>query len=171
MHTPHRRTTALAGLALALAPVLSSCGFDYATDRDYTPGVATNARDGKVDVLGAVIVAAESGEAVFVSSFANSFDNDESTLESITSEGLTFSGLEDVTLPPNGFANLAASDSPVTVEGDLEPGTFVEVTLDFSHGDSVSLDVPVRPNCGDYAEIPGVPSGDEVCEVATAEDH
>src|SRR5690606_23196362 len=35
MQMPHRRKTALAALALVLAPVMSSCGFDNATDRDY----------------------------------------------------------------------------------------------------------------------------------------
>lgn len=172
MHTPHRRTTALASFALVLAPVLSSCGFDLATDRDYTPGVGANDRAGQVDVLAATLVVAESGEAVFIGSFANNSQDEESSLEGISStDGLTFSGVEDVTLEPQGFVNLAQSETPVTVEGELDAGAFVEVTLDFSHGDSVTLDVPVRPNCGDYAEIPGVPSGDEVCDVATADEH
>jgi hypothetical protein len=172
MHTPLRRTTALASLALVLAPVLSSCGFDYATDRENNIAATTSDREGQVDVLGAGIVVAETGEAVFIASFSNNSDEDESSLESVSSpDGLTFSGFEEVTVEPHGFVNLAESETPVTVEGDLEPGSFVDVTLDFSHGESSTVGVPVHPNCGYYAEIPGVPAGDEVCEVASSEDH
>jgi hypothetical protein len=44
------RPLATAAAVLALAVPLSSCGFDYATDRDYTPGSGANNRDGVVDV-------------------------------------------------------------------------------------------------------------------------
>ncbi len=52
-----RRTTALSvGSLLLAAPLLSSCGFNYATDRPNTVAAGANNRDGAVDVLGAVIV-------------------------------------------------------------------------------------------------------------------
>ncbi len=35
--------------ALALAATLSSCGFDYATDREYTPTAGVNDRDAQVE--------------------------------------------------------------------------------------------------------------------------
>src|SRR5690606_32657507 len=103
MRMPSRRTTALASLALVLAPVLSSCGFDYATDREYTPGVGANNRDGQVDVLAGVVVAAESGEAAFVASLSNNSTDEEAALQGISSsEDLTFSGLEEeLTLEPH----------------------------------------------------------------------
>ena len=40
-----------AATVVALAAPLSSCGFDYATDRVYQPGSGANNRDGAVDVL------------------------------------------------------------------------------------------------------------------------
>ena len=53
-----RRKLAIAIGALVLAvPGLSACGFNYATDREYTPGNGTNDQHGVVDVLNAVIVA------------------------------------------------------------------------------------------------------------------
>ena len=172
MHKPLRRTTALASFALVLAPVLSSCGFDYATDREYTPGVGANDRSGDVDVLAGLVVAAESGEAVLVASLSNNSTTDESSLDGLRSaDELTFTGGDDVTLPPTGFVNLTKSESPIMVEGDFEAGDFVEVTFDFSHGESITVEVPVVPNCGDYAEIPGVPAGEETCETASTEDH
>ena len=45
-----RRSLALTTAAVALATTgLSSCGFDYATDRYYTPSVGTNNHDGIVE--------------------------------------------------------------------------------------------------------------------------
>lgn len=48
MQMSRRRKTALASLAIVLAPVLSSCGFNYATDREYTPGVGSYDISGEV---------------------------------------------------------------------------------------------------------------------------
>ena len=172
MHTPHRRTTALASLALVLAPVLSSCGFDYATDREYTPAVGANNRDGMVDVLGSAVVTAETGESVFIAGLANNSTDQDVSLEGVSSpDGLTFSGIEDIDLAPLGFINLAESESPVIVEGDLEAGRYVEVAVDFSTGETVDLKVPVVENCGEFASVSGVPTGPDVCEVNTGEDH
>ena len=55
------RLLATAVAVLALAVPLSSCGFDYATDRDYTPAGGANNREGDVDVLSAVVVSAAAG--------------------------------------------------------------------------------------------------------------
>ena len=67
-----RRSFALTAAALALtAPALTSCGFDYATDRYYTPANGANNRDGVVDVLGAVVVSTEPGSGTFVASLSN----------------------------------------------------------------------------------------------------
>ena len=67
-----RRSLALATGALVLAvPALTSCGFDYATDRIYTQAAGVNDRDATVDVLGAVVVSAEEGSGIFVASFSN----------------------------------------------------------------------------------------------------
>ncbi|WP_110239673.1 hypothetical protein [Nocardioides gilvus] len=166
MQMPHRRKTALAAFALVLAPVLSSCGFSNATDRDYTPGVGANNRDGEVDVLAGVIVAddATAGSGVFVASFSNNNVDDPITVEAMRSEsGATFSGLEPIELAPEGFHNLATTESPVQVNGDFDPGNFVPVTVSFSNGEDISLKVPVVNNCGDYASVAGLPDGPELC--------
>ena len=58
--------------ALVLATVtLSSCGFNYATDKVYTPAEGVNNRDSRVDVLNAAIVATEDGKGTFVASLSN----------------------------------------------------------------------------------------------------
>ena len=53
MHFRRKIALALTGAMLAV-PALSSCGFNKATDRVYTPAAGVNDQDTKVDVLGAV---------------------------------------------------------------------------------------------------------------------
>jgi len=166
MQMPHRRKTALAALALVLAPVMSSCGFDNATDRDYTPGVGADNRDGVVDVLAGVIVSdeADNGSGVFVASFSNNSIDETITVEGVSSEsGAAFSGLEPIELDGEGFHNLATTESPVSVTGDFVAGNFVPVTVAFSNGENISLKVPVVRNCGDYASVAGLPEGPTLC--------
>lgn len=167
MQMPHRRKTALAAFALVLAPVLSSCGFNNATDRDYTPGVGANNRDGVVDVLAGVIVAdeADNGSGVFVASFSNNSVDDAISVEAMTSAtGAVFTGLDEpIALEPEGFHNLATTESPISVTGDFNAGNFVPVTVSFSNGEDSSLKVPVVRNCGDYASVAGLPEGPKLC--------
>ena len=86
-----RRATALAlgGLLLA-APLLTSCGFDYATDRVYTAGNGVNNRDAAVDVLGANIVSAQDDSGTFIATFSNNDQEHSNTVESLAgAEGNT----------------------------------------------------------------------------------
>ena len=54
----HRRSTAtFVAVLLPLAAALTSCGFDYPTDRVNTIAAGTNNREADVDVLGARVVA------------------------------------------------------------------------------------------------------------------
>ena len=50
------RSLATAAAVVALAVPLTSCGFSYATERDYTPAGGANSREGVVDLLSAVVV-------------------------------------------------------------------------------------------------------------------
>lgn len=175
MRTPHRRATALASLALVLAPVLSSCGFDYATNRDYNVGVGTDNKEGDVNVLAAVIVSAEDGEGVFVAGLASELTDDSVTLEDITGTGTedsaTFEVPEGIEVEPGGFLNLNNSEEPIRVTGDFAPGQFVPAVLSFSNGERVEMDVFVVSNCDDYANVTGLPVGEESCSTESDTAH
>lgn len=160
---PHRRTTALASFALVLAPVLSSCGFDYATDRDYTPGVGANDRSNTVAVLGGVIVSDGEGENVIVAGLANKSTDETVTLTGVSGEGLLVGDVAEVELGPNGFENMAESDSPITIQGEFAPGNFVPVTFAFDNGERTEVELPVVYNCGPYAEVAGLSKGADRC--------
>ena len=151
-----RRLLVATALALA-APALTSCGFNYATDRVYTPGAGTNVRDNTVDVLGAVVVSAESGAGTLVTTFVNNLLDEEATVTEITGVGddadVEFEGFSPITIAPNGLVNLATEDTPILVTGDFEDGAFL--TLDFvcADGTSAQLEVPTVPDCFEYAGL------------------
>lgn len=158
-----RTVRALSAGALVLsAPLLSACGMGYATDEVYTPGVGVNDRDGRVDVLSAVVVAAEDGSGTFVATLVNNEDpefqdgaltdpTDELTGLSGAGETTLTADLEPVEIPAGGVAKLA-DETGIPVEGEsIEIGRFIEVVLTFAEADPVRIEVPVVPNNGAYA--------------------
>jgi hypothetical protein len=166
---PLRRTLALATCVLAVcAPALTSCGFDYATDRIYTPAAGVNNRDSTVDVLGAVIVSSEDNSGTFIASFANNSPTEPATVESL--EGvdqaqLSADDFSTIEVPAGGLVNLAEEEG-VPVSGEFSAGEFVPVTIEFGSGDPIEMDVPVVTNCGDFEGLDG-PSSPEQCEAET----
>ena len=142
-----------AGGALALATVLSSCGFNYATDRVYTPAEGINDRSTDVDVLGAVIGTGQEGSGPFIASFANNSQDEPATVDSFEGAGedesLEVEDFEAIEIQPGGMVNLA-DDGGVVLRGDFGPGDFVRVTLTFGDGQSAELDVPTTPPCYEF---------------------
>lgn len=150
-----RRSLALTTAAVALTAGLSSCGFDYATDRYYTPSVGTNDHDGSVKVLAAVVVSTEPGSGTFIASLSN---RDQDNAASLTELGLsdgTPIDFEPIEIPQGGLVNLAEPPADLKLTGDFEAGDFVEVAIGFESGESVVMDVPVVPNAGYYADLDG----------------
>ena len=150
MHLRRKLTLAVSATVLAV-PVLSSCGFDYATDRVYTPAAGTNNRDHTVDVVGAVVVAGRPGSGTFVAGLSNNDDEKTRTLVSISGEGVNVKGVDGIEIPPRGYVNLA--DQDVHVDGDVEAGGYVALQLEFSEGEAVELNVPVMTNCDEFEGV------------------
>jgi hypothetical protein len=149
------RPLATAAAVLALAVPLSSCGFDYATDRDYTPASGANNRDAMVDVLAAVVVSREEGSGTFVASLSNGDDEKESSLTAVSGddgETITAAEFEPVTIPPGGIVNLAEPAAGIVLTGDFAAGDFVPLVVDFGDGERVTLNVPVVPDDTGYWE-------------------
>jgi copper(I)-binding protein len=140
------RPLATAAALLALAVPLSSCGFDYATDRDYTPAGGANNREGGVDVLSAVVVSASEGSGTFVASLSNNDPDAEQTFTGVSGdEGASIEAAEfdPITIPAGGLVNLADPAAEVVVTGDFTAGDFVPLALDFGNGERVTMEVPV----------------------------
>jgi hypothetical protein len=154
------RSLATAAAVVALAVPLTSCGFSYATERDYTPAGGANNREGVVDVLSAVVVSGTEGSGTFVASLSNNDGVDEQSLTGISGGSSGADGgtsveaaeLEPVTVPPAGLVNLAEPPADIVLTGDFAAGDFVELSVDFGNGESVSMNVPVVPDDFGYWE-------------------
>src|SRR4051812_34602958 len=151
---PRRSLRLVAGALVLALPLLGSCGFNKATDEVYTPGAGTNDRTQDVDVLSAVIVAAQADSGTFIASLSNKEPKDDAELTSVAGAGdwsdLTVEPSDlSIQIPARGFVNLVDED-PITVRGDFTPGQIVELTLTFQSGDSVTMDVPVVYACNYY---------------------
>ena len=154
--------TAIGALVLAV-PALSACGFNYATDREYTPGNGTNDLTGVVDVLNAVIVAEEDGSGTFVASLSNNAPD-----EAIAFEALSFGSnstigvapFDPVEVPAMGLVNLGDGQG-IKVSGDIVKGDFIELSLAFSNGETSVMDVPIVAADWEYTGLDngtGVPA-------------
>jgi hypothetical protein len=176
-----RRGIAVAAVLLA-APAVASCGFDEPTDQVYNPTVGVNDRSGSIDVLHALVVSGSDGSGTFIAGLANNDNEQEDRLTNVAGDGeerLTVTGGGPVDIPAGGFVQLA-DEGGVPMEGErLAPGNFVDVTLSFERGESVTLRVPVLAQRGDYADIgesatptiePGGEPTGEPTEGATDED-
>ena len=152
LRRPAPSLVAAAVAVIALTAPLSSCGFQSATDRVYTPGSATNNRDGVVDVLSAVVVSAEDGSGTVVASLSNNDTEEPHTLTAVSGEGLEVAEFEPVEIGPDALVNLAEPETGITVTGEVGAGQFVELTFDFDSGERVTIDVPVVPDDSGYWE-------------------
>ena len=143
-----------AATVVALAAPLSSCGFDYATDRVYTPGSGANNREGGVDVLSAVVVSATEGSGTFVASLSNNSSDSEATFTAVAGQDATVTAaeFEPVTIPAGGLVNLAEPAADIVLTGEFTAGDVVPLTVDFGNGERVSLNVPVVANDTGYWE-------------------
>ena len=148
------RPLVTAAAVLALAAPLSSCGFDYATERDYTPASGANNRDGDVDVLSAVVVSAAEGSGTFIASLSNNGSDEEETLTAVTGQDSTVTAaeFEPVAIPAGGLVNLAEPAADIVLTGDFAAGDVVPLTVDFGNGERVSLNVPVVSDDTGYWE-------------------
>lgn len=159
------RLLTAAGALLLAAPVLASCGFDYATDRPYTPGTGTNQNEGQVDVLAAVIVSAEDGSGTLVASFSNNVAGEPATVTEVAGAGddaaLVVGDVEPIEIEGGGVVNLADAETPITITGDFTTGQFLTLSFTFGDGETVTLDVPSVADCYEYAGL------DATAETAT----
>jgi copper(I)-binding protein len=148
------RPLATAAAVLALAVPLSSCGFDYATDREYSPAGGANNREGEVDVLSAVVVSAAEGSGTFVASLSNNQDEEQTFTGVSGDEGaaVTAAEFEPIAIAAGGLVNLAEPPADILLTGEFEAGDFVPLAVDFGNGERVTLNVPVVADDTGYWE-------------------
>ena len=152
------RGRALACAGLLAAATLSGCGFNYATDRVYTPGNGANYNeDESVTVLHAAVVSTEPGSGTFIATLTNKDTQEPVVFDSLTGGGegeVADAEVTPVEIAPGGFVSLA-DEGGVPVTGDFSAGGFVDVVVGFDRGYQIALEVPVVANEGYFAGLDG----------------
>jgi len=145
----------VAGALVLAAPVLTSCGFEKATDQVYVPAAQTNDRSSAdIDVLAGSVVAAQPNSGTVVATFVSKTLEDLS-LESVEGAGessdLVIGPVESpIDIPPRGHVNLADDAPGITVQGDFGAGDFVDLAFTFSNGETITFGVPVLFGCQEW---------------------
>jgi hypothetical protein len=149
-----RRSLALGAAGLAATIALSSCGFNYPTDRINNLTAGVDYRDGTVDILNAVVVAKAANSGTFVATFVNGSPSKPVSLQSASGDNTTISNVSATpfTMQPGTLRNLAAT-SGIPVSGTFALGQFVNISFQFDDGETANLSVPVVSDDGLWAGL------------------
>jgi hypothetical protein len=153
---PHLRLALAAGGLLLAVPALSSCGFDYPTERVNTVGAGISARDGQVDALGMLVISGERGSGNLIGTLSNNQQDTDDALVAVIVAGdaeVTAEEFEPVELAPGGFVNLATlveEGEPIALTGDFAAGDVITATLEFENSEPLTMDIPVDKPCYEY---------------------
>ncbi len=153
------RTVALAAALLLSVPALAACT-TAATEQIYTPAQGVNDRDGKVDVLNAVIVSDGKDGGRLIAGLVNNDQVDADTLTGVTvaeGDARVSVGQGEKQIPPSGLLQLADDDAAEILVSGVSPGRYARFTFSFANAEPATLNVPVVPAGEDFAdvEVPG----------------
>lgn len=151
-----RRALALAGLVAVATPLVSSCGFDYATDRPNVIADGGYHIEGDVHVLAARIVAPSDGTGTFVATITVEQSADDATFTGLTGDHITAGQFQPITIASNTSHNLF-TEGGIPVTGDFAAGDSVPVTLEFDNGQSIDIGAVVVKQCDEYADVQTLP--------------
>ena len=153
------RSLATAAAVIALAAPLTSCGFDYATERDYTPAGGANNREGVVDLLSAVVVSGAEGPApswprcpTTTASTSRASPPSPPVTPALTARPSRPPSSSPSPSRPPAWSTWPSRRPTSSVTGDFAAGDFVALSFDFGNGERVSLNVPVVPDDFGYWE-------------------
>lgn len=167
--TTHLRRKLASALAVAgLAATLSSCGFDYATDRPNTIANGGYDWEGDVHVLAARIVSQADGSGLLVATISTDYDAEPVELTGITGEGFTIDEVPAVEVQTHGMINLV-DQGGIPITGDFVAGEIVEMVFSFSNGEENEVDATVVAACDEYASITPSPTGRASASPAASE--
>lgn len=152
-----QRALAVAGLVAVAAPLMSSCGFDYATDRPNVIADGGYHIDGDVHVLAARIVSRSAGTGTFVATLTVDTGSKGATLTGISGDGITAGEFEPIEIASSSSVNLFSTGG-IPVTGEFVAGDSVPMTLDFDNGSSLDVDVRVVKQCEEYADVQTLPT-------------
>ncbi|WP_129669939.1 hypothetical protein [Phytoactinopolyspora endophytica] len=152
-----RRSPRLRRLVLASAPalvlMLAGCEMHEQTQGWYPRYDGVTAEAGEIGLRNVVVIAAPSGQATVLTSFANRGAADdllEVRIAEVTAEPTD----GPLAIPQNGYAALGPESLQVALDGvDLVPGQLVEVEFRFEDAPRTTVDAIVKEPEGRYANV------------------
>lgn len=164
MSFPERRETfhrasraAHTVIALLVVPIMLLVGCAEHDRPRYEPAAGTNARIKGMDALGVAVVIDDTGVGTLVGTLLNTADTPNALVSANAVTDRAAIGIVmprgDLELPPDDLVKLAPNSAVSLTSAKLTPGFYAEIELEFRHGPSMELLVPVEPQKGPYAEI------------------
>src|SRR3954454_20237428 len=152
---PRRKLALLVGALVLAVPGLGACGFNYATDREYTPTAGVNDKSGAVDVLNALIVSSTEGSGTFSATLSNNSSTDTISLDALSfgsNSTVQVASFAPIQVKPNTVVNLSDGQG-VKVSGSFKTGDFLSLSLEFDNGETADMDVPVLADTYEYKDL------------------
>lgn len=175
-----RPSAAVAAAAVVLA--LGACGtsFDAQTNQRYQAGIGADLRDSPVQVLGAMLVSDEDGNATLSATLLNKSGTDQrlTDVRLVGSDGeeleLTSTSSEDLVLTDQTARTLGsvsddneAQQSKVYTTSGVTPGLYYTLTLTFDEAGEVEIYLPSVVRNAIYDDVAPAPtSAEEAAEEA-----
>ncbi len=165
-----RRPGRVALAAAVVVPLLAGCGAGRTaqTDKPYAPADGTQASQGDIRVLNAVVVSpGEGAPSVLSTSIANNASQaDEVTAVTVGGTAATIGG--EASVPAKGVLRFgggygtpgaSVATAQATVEGlTAKPGDITSLTVTLARGGAITFAVPVVPASGFWASAVPSPS-------------
>ena len=168
----------MAAIALVSVAATTGCGANFGaqTNQIYQPADGDNNKESDVYVMGALVVADEAGHGSVVARLINSAEQP----DSLVSVAATDDEGNQITVKPatepielqSGESLQLADGAQIQLSGDnLRVGGVVTLNVTFDQAEPVTVEAPVFPDTGDYADvtIPGAESSAEPTEEASTE--
>ncbi|MGL5825035.1 MAG: hypothetical protein ACRCYU_09500 [Nocardioides sp.] len=156
-----RRRRRLASSFAAVAGVLlAGCGFSDATEVAYTPanGANSNPSNSQVAVLGAAIVSTKPSSGTLVATVVNKSPDNGVALTAVAGAdedgSVSARGFKPQRAKPDNHIDLSDKGA-VKLAGPFAAGDFVNLQREFDNGDRLTMQVPVVPNSGHFADLDG----------------
>jgi hypothetical protein len=160
-HSSGCRRLLAAAFVAATLPALSGCASNFGSPvlQPYNPSVGVDVRRDGVWGMNMLVVLDSSGEGTLVGGLLNQSRQTDRLVAAVVRaeprQGALRSTLTrpGATLQPGRLVEMS-DPTTVAVQGDVTPGLFVDLTLQFERSRTIHTQVPVVPPEGPYAQVP-----------------
>jgi len=161
-HSSRCRRLLAAAFVAATLPALSGCASNFSSPvlQQYNPAVGVDVRHGGVWGMNMLVVLPKSGgQGTLVGALLNKTGHTDRLVSAVVRAEPKQGSLSSTLVRPGTELQpgrlLEMSDpTTVAVQGDVTPGLFVDLTLQFERSRAIHTQVPVLPPEGPYAQVP-----------------